>query len=670
MESVRKKREPVFDVVGKRTDSVGMFWNEPKQIKLPPLEKVKRTPPEPIWLEPGYYPNLKEAQGFDFNLFTDTELVGACNKREQLVFDIESYGNYFLVIFKSLQTGKSVIFESIGLMELDLVKLKWVVENFQLIGFNSNAYDLPLLSIALTGATPEQLWDATNRIIAGNERYYFVMRSFKAKQLECDHVDVMHPSPGQASLKIYGGRLNCSRMQDLPFAPGSVLDDKQIDIVRWYCSNDLAETELLYKHLESAVMLRKKLGETYNLELRSKSDAQIAEAVLTQEIQKLSNFKLSKPVVIPGLEFFYQVPTFIKFKTPHMNQVLEVIRSTPFVIKENGGITAPKQIKDLKVRLGSTNYKMGIGGLHSMEKCQHVSTTTTHKLCDKDVTSYYPAIILNCNLFPKQLGANFLTVYETLVTRRLAAKRSGDTLTADTLKITINGSFGKLGSKYSMLYSPNLLVQVTLTGQLSLLMLIEALELAGISVVSANTDGVVLCYPNELQGVVNATCAAWEGATNFNLEENTYSSLSSRDVNNYIALTTCGEIKSKGVFSSKRLDKNPSNMICREAVKELIKNKTPVEETIQACKDITKFVTVRTVKGGAVKDGRFLGKAIRFYYASNTEGEIVYAKSGNKVPRSECAKPLMKLPNDFPQDVDFDWYVREANSMLASIGYT
>lgn len=64
-----------------------------------------------------------------------------------------------------------------------------------------------------------------------------------------------------------------------------------------------------------------------------------------------------------------------------------------------------------------------------------------------------------------------------------------------TFKIVLNGTFGKLGSKYSFLYSPNLMIQVTITGQLALLMLIEALEAAGISVVSANTDGIVSRCP-------------------------------------------------------------------------------------------------------------------------------------------------------------------------------
>ena len=54
-------------------------------------------------------------------------------------------------------------------------------------------------------------------------------------------------------------------------------------------------------------------------------------------------------------------------------------------------------------------------------------------------------------------------------------------------EVVVNGTFGKLGNMFSIIYSPDLLFQVTLTGQLTLLLLIERLELAGVRVVSANT---------------------------------------------------------------------------------------------------------------------------------------------------------------------------------------
>jgi len=97
-------------------------------------------------------------------------------------------------------------------------------------------------------------------------------------------------------------------------------------------------------------------------------------------------------------------------------------------------------------------------------------------------------------------------------------------------------------------------------------------------------------------------------------------------------------------------------------------------QTITTCNDITKFLNVRTVKGGAVKmyeqgvPGLYLGKAIRWYYGKDVPGEIVYAKSGNRVPKSEGAQPLMDLPESFPTDIDYEWYERETLKIMRVMG--
>jgi hypothetical protein len=43
--------------------------------------------------------------------------------------------------------------------------------------------------------------------------------------------------------------------------------------------------------------------------------------------------------------------------------------------------------------------------------------------------------------------------------------------------------------------------------------------------------------------------------------------------------------------------------------------------------------------------------------------------SGNKVPKSEGAKPLMILPTQLPDDLDFDYYANAANQVLFDLGY-
>ena len=201
-------------------------------------------------------------------------------------------------------------------------------------------------------------------------------------------------------------------------------------------------------------------------------------------------------------------------------------------------------------------------------------------------------------------------------------------------------------------------------------MLIERLELAGIPVVSANTDGIVIKCPRAKLAECEDIVTAWElFDTGYSTEATEYSAMYSRDVNNYIAIKPDGTTKTKGVFATEGLMKNPVATICTEAVIEKLVNGTPVGETIQASLDVRKFVVIRTVKGGAVWRDQELGKAVRWVHSP--EGEPIYYKTnGNKVATSEGAWPLMDLPDVFPDSlIDYEWYENKANEMLEEIGY-
>lgn len=723
-----------------RADALGLFWEDRPPPPKEKAEKAKRTPPDPVWLKPDYLPGLEEALRFPMTIMTDEELVQAAMARDRLLFDIECYQNYFIASFRSLATGKAVFFEMYDGHPLDINRLGWVMQNFTTVGFNSLSYDLPVTYLALAGKPNALLKHATNQIIVEGWRGSDVLKQYKVKAPKgIDHIDLIEVAPLRASLKIYGGRLNVPRMQDLPFHPDTVLSPEQIACVRWYNINsDLTSTAFLHECLRDHLDIRTTLSNECGIDLRSKSDAQIAEAVIADELTRRAGRRPEKPTIDVGTAYRYRVPHFIRYQSPLMNWALSVVANSNFLVDETGSIGMPEEIKSLQLDINGSVYRMGIGGLHSSESTAAHHSDDNYILIDKDVTSYYPFIILNLGLFPHHLGPAFLHVYKNIVDRRIAAKERGDKVIADSLKITINGSFGKLGSKYSILYSPDLLIQVTVTGQLSLLMLIERLEIAGIHVVSANTDGIVIKCPRKGQDVMESIIAQWEKDTGFQTEGTIYKALYSRDVNNYIAVKEDGSTKCKGAYANpwaskknmaERLHKNPTTTICVEAVEALLTKNIPIMTTVRGCKDITKFVSVRSVKGGAVKvweripppahgsqeellriagfvpfsngswteaddkHGRhamnvdraykiawdrlskpglteFLGKSIRWYYARGVEGEIVYATNGNKVPRSEGAKPLMDLPKEFPEDVDFEWYEAECEKILQAIGYS
>lgn len=659
-----------------RVDSIGMFWTEEPVVKIK-KEKVKRTPPARFWEDDDYLPNLQEALNFKIDYYTDEELVQAAIDEEPLLWDIECYPNYFAVGFRGKKSKKVVLFEMYEGQPLDIPKLRWVMHHFLIIGFNTIKYDLVIAAIALAGASNIRLKDATWQIIVEEMRGYEVLRMRSIKPLEVNSIDLIEVAPLSNSLKMYAGMLHTRRLQDLPFHPETFLTVEQRSIVRWYLINDLDSTDVLHEALLDQLSLRVEMSNYYGIDLRSKSDAQIAEAVIMSEVMKFTGRRIKVPEIPAGTSYRYNKPANISFKSDLLNWVLAKIESTNFVVG-NYGIDLPKEIKDLEIHIGDGVYRMGIGGLHSSESKSYHAASSTVKIKDIDVESFYPRLILSTGLNPDQIGEIFAYIYRQIVDKRVAAKRAGDVITAESLKITINGTFGKLGSIFSKLYAPHLMIQTTVGGQLYLLMLIERGEMAGFKVISANTDGVTFMVPVDREAEFAALIKQWEADTSFKTEETEYRMVCSRDVNNYIAVKTDGKVKLKGVFADPwrdpkrqifRMHKNPTNQICIEAIEMYLVYGKPMMETITASTDIRKFVTLRKVNGGAVKDGVYLGKTVRWYYAKEETGEIIYAKTGNKVAMSDSVKPLMQLPDQFPEDLDHERYLQEAIKMLQDTGY-
>jgi len=588
----------------------------------------------------------------------------------RIILDTECYKNYFLLTVMDEGGQKLVNFEKYNDSEFPSDRVRAVMQKRTTVGFNSNSYDLPMITAACNGASNEELKQLSDDLILSGQPGWAVCRDWGIEVSKVwDHIDIIEVAPGKASLKIYAGRVHAPKMQDLPIEPDATIDDEARAELLRYCRNDVDNTLLLMQALEKQIALREKMSDKYRIDLRAKSDAQIAEAVIKLELSKKTGKKYKRPTIPPGTKFKYKRPDFIEYETKQLRSVLDDVLNADFVVGDNGQVKMPKELASRVIEIGSGKYRMGIGGLHSSEKQTAHVAREGEIIEDADVASYYPNIILGQSLYPKHLGRPFLDIYDDIVQTRLAAKKSGDKVTSDSLKITINGSFGKLGSKWSLLYAPDLMIQTTLSGQLALLMLIERMEQNGVSVVSANTDGIVLKYQRERMNEVRAIEMGWELDTGYTLEENEYSALYSRDVNNYIAIKPDGSYKGKGAYANPGLMKNPANGICVKAVVDFLSNGADIERTIKGCGDITQFCTIRQVNGGATKEGRLLGKAVRWYYSRENETPIVYAKNGNKVPRSDGAMPLMDLPERFPGDVDYDWYIGETKSILEGVGY-
>ena len=620
--------------------------------------------------------------------------------KKAAVLDIETFPNFMLISIKLIGEDRLVNYIFDETRKPDWNRLRTVLRKYTIITFNGDVFDMPLVFMAMDGATVAEIKESANRIITTGLKPWNVWEAlgvYKPKWL--DTIDLIEPNPAvMQGLKVLNGRLHGPWMQELPYPHDKVLTDEEKDFVVKYCRNDLDATERLYLALQEPLDIRAKVSADLGMDVRSKSDTQMGTSIIKKRIEDASGKRIPRTDPQFGIGFRYQIPGFIKFETPQLQAILERIRDHEFTTKADGKVDLPKWLSDEKIVIGPSTFQMGIGGLHSTESNRSVIADSHNAIVSVDVASYYPASILSLGLYPHAVGKEFLTVYRGIRDARIAAKKAGDKVFDKTYKICLNGTFGVLGSRYSFMYAPHLLIAVTLTGQLALLMLIERAFLKGIPSISANTDGVEFLCPRGLYAGLTGDrinpCAlaevteGWERDTGYVLEGVEYTALYNQSVNSYIALKADGTHKRKGPIANPwnkdkadfdprgQMMKNPQMTICSDAVLYFLKHGTPIEQTIRECRDVREFITVVNATGGADWRGEYLGKVVRYYWS--TDGDPIikmkpHPSTGNrpKVSKTDGCRPLMTLPDDYtvPADLDYARYIKEAESILEDIGY-
>ena len=625
------------------------------------------------------------------------------NKRPRIYWDLETYPNLFLFGYitddPNCQGWKAYITpDKPCFTPQELQHMREMAAACTWYSFNGLNYDEPMFRLAMSGANNEQLKALNDAIIPGGgmpgiKRWEIKRAGWPQADIDgWDHVDIMEVLPGvRIGLKTYMARNHSKKLQDLPFNPGVPLTVDGMHQIWNYHNNDMLGTRELTNVCAARLALRERLSERYGVDMRSKSDAQMSESIITARL----GYRPDVPYIPSGFRFRLIPAPWLQFATPYMQEIHALCKNVEFEFnrKDPGeelpdgtktGVGMPDVLKKLKVTIGETTYKFGIGGLHSTEAARTVSDDDGEEKQDSDVAGFYPAMLILMKLLVPEQQA----IYEAIYDERIAAKRltqalesagqkgSAEHTTASTEsdggKIVANGGYGKLWSKYSILLNPVAGVATTINGQLSLLMLIERLHMGGVRTLSANTDGIVTSCPPHLRYYRDSVMAWWEQTTGLQLEHKQYRLLAQRDVNSYVAVDSKGGIKRKGVFAESGVLSgmqgiHPDRDISKDAAVNWIVHGTPIADTVRACTDIRKFVMTRKAAGGAHHHGVYLGPTARWYYGAG-QTEPLRAGNGNKVSDSDGAVPIQILPDVFPVDIDYTKYEAFAAKLVRACG--
>lgn len=668
------------------------------------------TPRRPLPSPYASFQHLLDQYKDDLIPFDDVDKWLERTERAPLGCDVESFKNWFLINFQNFTNGDKLSLELSERSNLHRGVINKILSRDRIITFNGRSYDLPMIIKSLDeNITPAELKEASDVIIRDRVKYWDIEKTIGIRiPNKIDHIDLFDPNPAvRQGLKILNGRLHGRMMMDLPFHPDKYLSPREMNIGTMYCFNDIDALKNLYDAMKEPLELRRELSNEYGIDMRSKSDAQVGEAIIKARVKKLTGRTPKTGGEPEESSFQYEVPAFVSFKTEQLQTMLNDVRNATFWSGTAGGkVILPKELEKREIIIGSMTYRMGGGGLHSTEKRRAIVAGNGMKLRDVDVSSQYPLIILKVGVYPKAIGPVFLVVYKTLIDERLTAKEQAKVLLdqieelkkqgandievifqaytkekvkAEGGKISSNGVFGKGGSIYSVLYSPRMLMHTTVTGQLSLFMLIEAAKLRNIEVVSANTDGVVFHYHESKEEELDQLIREWEEQTSFKVEHAEYKAIYNASVNSYIAVKPNGKFKLKGDHADPwsegdlraMMMKNPQMTVLTHAVLAYLKDGTDFETTIKACTDVRAFVTINNVEGGGEWRGQKIGKVVRYYWSTDNDAIVKCVPNSKgtktKVSNTAGARPLMEMTGELPDDIDYDKYTAEAKKLALSL---
>lgn len=604
-------------------------------------------------------------------------------------FEVSRRKNQLDGMIKCMSDHEDYYYVSYNGLRFDSQIIEWIVRNYE------KWVDVPVERII------GMIYQKAQDII--DDANYDVFPEYREDQLSFKQIDlfrVLHFDNRNrlVSLKRVAFEIDAENIEEIPVDHSREdLSDEELDMVISYCHTDVSVTYQLYKIVigntvhplykgNNQIQLRLDIQQEFNINCLNYSDSKIGDEMIKKfycEQKRINYSDLPKKGTFRKfVDVKNCVAKYVKFTTPQLQKFLKEIKGE----KLRMGVDFKKDI----LFYGNT-YSFMQGGLHLENKPRIFSSTEDKLIIDWDVSSYYPAIIINNGRYPIHLGRQFLLGYERMFKRRLELKPLSKTDKrikgiVDALKIAVNSVYGKSSDVTSWMYDRELTMFTTITGELSLMMLIEAYETNGISVISSNTDGITIFINKDKIDRMSEINTWWQELTHYELERTDYQKIIFSTVNDYLAIKTNGEVKPKGDYVIDfELYKNKSARIVPIAIKEYFVNNFPIEQTIKQHTNIYDFCIRQKSSKNFHYEGTILStgkktiynKLIRYYVS--IEGEKIH-----KIKNPECQTKAPekaqveagdwscfvcnKLEKDHPTtNIDFSYYVERANRIINKV---
>ena len=460
---------------------------------------------------------------------------------KKIVFDCEVLPHLFILSYQCVKGYERFdVPHSVHTPQAAYEVLK-AYENYLWIGYNSNGYDDYICSVIVKrmGAVePEELFAVSKAIIENGEspRVPLVFKSY-----DCfDPVEA-----GMRSLKMFCGSAGLSTY-DSPysFKDDRYYNDDEVADMERYCNQDVDYTTDVF------------LGETAFYEASIARLAILKEAGVTPSSPL--NMICCRSAAF-GRKLFQGLcgernpaddkRTSIRFIQSYERSPYEPVRKAydfyRRVVEEADELspdtTFYKQLPDV-MDIGGVEVSLGWGGAHgALDKYTYFeSNRPDAKLCYVDVSSMYPTLVVEHDLYPLTFSPSARYVYEKVYRSRLGYKAAHDEAKSQACKRIIASLTGMLKDKFATFRAPWANNSIVVNGQLSVVdlccrLLDAANGDARWKLVQVNTDGVMIEVPNNNTdlGIYKEVVDKWCEDYKFAVSSKFPSVLVQSNVNNY-----------------------------------------------------------------------------------------------------------------------------------------
>lgn len=498
-----------------------------------------------------------------------------------IIYDTEVFKYDFLAIFKDYDTKEYFIFPNDGEGIKDYISQN---KDAVFVGFNNKHYDR-FVTAAMVNTNNPLIVKSVNDFIIEEGQMGWNYPDRDTTTLYFNQCDLMDDCQQGLSLKAIEAHLGWSIEEtEVDFNLSRPLTREEMDLTIKYCTHDVDATEMLLglrkDYLNNKIMLGGMKG------LSPEKSVGLTNAKLTALYLDADPVKFND-------EREYKYPN---------NLLREYIPENVFAFFDR---MADKSVSDdelfgskLSFKIGECEVTLGFGGIHGAIPHYREKSTNTRTIRNQDVGSYYPHLMTIDGYCSRAIPNP--SIYAEMLERRMKAKKAGDKVTANALKLVANTTYGAMLNKYNALYDPLMGRSVCITGQLRLLELTMHLvkKCPSVKIIQLNTDGIMISIDSTDLPMYEDIVKEWQDRTKFTLEEDIIAEIIQKDVNGYVEIATDGHFKIKGGMLVRGIAKagafnvNNNNTVVAKAVVDYFTKDIPVEDTINAETDPSAFMMI------------------------------------------------------------------------------